>query len=443
MPRLMYTPHPPESRLRAFVPPSLVRAAEKDISVNFNELFEMRRVIEEIARDLEEAQPDLIPFFATGGIPFMFPAMHALADRKEFGLVDGRHFHMFPGLAWEAKLDGVGSKDYFASEFGKLIASATHKDGSLRIWTMDATFTGNAVRTLLNSLHRAFLELPNRPPRASVSLLAIIDASRAHRKRKPDKLPLDSPLGTLYLKQPAHYSPTGDLKDRQPVRFVRNSDDDLFDLEVEFRVVSIIPTEDKAELIGAIARKDTLGVAPEHIVGRLTVHFDNGYSPSGTGGNNIGSNVLAYLSKREDRLPWTEWLATAALLPLEEDERESFEEGRSMTRGGLRIFELMPELTEEVVEGLMSKRALLDSVEVYCLKEHALGQFKAHCGVQPTCFPGKLLRKVLASARADNAAAADALMLFRVCRLDKVAEEPHERGEQELLEWWDAQLKRD
>jgi len=43
---LMYTPHPDQSRLPAFVPPSLVRAAEKDFAVKFSELLEMRRVIE-------------------------------------------------------------------------------------------------------------------------------------------------------------------------------------------------------------------------------------------------------------------------------------------------------------------------------------------------------------------------------------------------------------
>jgi hypothetical protein len=444
MPRLMYTPHPVESRLPAFVPPFLVRAAENDVAVAFNELLEMRRVIEQIAGDLESAQPDLIPFFATGGIPFMFPAMHALADRRSYGLIDGRHFHMFPGLSWNGKLDGVDSETYFASEFGNLITSATHEDGSLRIWTMDATLTGNAVRKLLNALHRTFLELPTRPPKASVSLLAIIDASRADRKAKDDKIPLDFPLGTLYLKRPADHSPAGELKDRQPVLFFRNSGDDLFDLTVEFRVISTIPTEDRAELIGAVAKKDALGVAPEQQVGRLTLQFENGYSPSGTGGNSIGSNILAYLSNTEDRLPWREWLRTAALPPIGEEEREGYEEARSGTRDGLRIFELMRARTEEVVRGLLSKRSLLESVEVYCLKEHALRQLSDHGGVQPNYFPGKLLRKVLASStRADNRAITDALTLFRVCHPDKVPAEPNERGERELLKWWGTQLGRD
>jgi hypothetical protein len=94
----------------------LVRAAENDVPVVFSALLEMRRVIEQIAGDLEAAQPDLIPFFATGGIPFMFPAMYALADRQAFSLLDGLHFHMFPGLSWDGKLDGVDLETFFARE---------------------------------------------------------------------------------------------------------------------------------------------------------------------------------------------------------------------------------------------------------------------------------------------------------------------------------------
>ena len=441
---LMYTPHPAQSRLSAFVPSSLVRAAENDVPVKFSELLELRRVIEQMAGDLQAAQPDLIPFFATGGIPFMIPAMHVLEARRAYSLIDGRHFHMFPGLSWGGELDGVNSETYFAREFGSLVTSATHQDGSVRIWTMDATFTGNAIRKLLTAVHRGFQELPGRPPKAFVSLLAIIDASRADRKAKDDtNILLNSPSGTFYLKRPAEFSPTGELNDRHPVRFVRNGGKDLFELMVEYRVVTTIPTEDRYELIGAIANKETLGVAPNHQVGRLTVEFDNGYSESGTGGNGIGTNILNYLGKTEDRLPWSQWLNVAALPVLGEDEKEGYEEVKTLSLAGLRVFELLGAPTEDALEGLLEQRGLLTAVEIYCLKEHALDQFHKSGGVHPTSFRDKLLRKVLASARFDTGAAPNALALFRVCHLDKVGDEPHQRCDQELLDWWDEQLRRD
>jgi hypothetical protein len=438
----MYTPHPVESRLTAFVPRSLVRAAENDVSIAFHEILGMRRVVAQIASDLEVAQPDLIPFFATGGIPFIFPTMHALADKAAYSLLDGRHFHMFPGLSWDGKLDGVDSESFFAGEFGRLIADATPEKGKLRIWTMDATFTGNAVWKLLKALHRACHELTTRPPKVSVSLLAIIDASRASREAMEDDIPLESPFGTLYLKRPAVYSPTQAMGHGQPVSFVRDTGDDLFDLTIEFRVVSAIPTEDRAELIGSVAKKNCLGVASNHEVGRLTVTFDNGRTVSGTGGNGIGNNILAWLSKTEDSLPWNKWLEAAALQPPGEDEKESYEEATSSTLDGLRMFELIFEPTETVVEGLTSKSGLLDGAEVYCLKHHAIRQFRENGSVDPTCFTGKLLRKVLASAKAHNELAADALMLFRVCRRDMASDELDQHTEGEMLKWWDKQLER-
>lgn len=65
------------------------------------------------------------------------------------------------------------------------------------------------------------------------------------------------------------------------------------------------------------------------------------------------------------------------------------------------------------MDGLLVKGGLLNGPEVYCLKEHAVRQFTYNGGVEPTCFSGGLLRKVLASAKADNAQIPDALMLFQ------------------------------
>lgn len=44
--------------LQGFVPPSLVGAAQNDVSVKFSELLEMRRVIEQMADDIQAAGPD-------------------------------------------------------------------------------------------------------------------------------------------------------------------------------------------------------------------------------------------------------------------------------------------------------------------------------------------------------------------------------------------------
>jgi len=141
----MYSPHPPDNRIRAFVPQSLVDATQNECAIPFGQFLEMGRTVERLADMIVASEPDLIPFFATGGIPFAIPAMHVLYSRKAYDFVDGTHFHMFPGLSWNGKLDGIDSETFFAGEFGQLIEGEAATDGGIRIWTLDATFTGNAA----------------------------------------------------------------------------------------------------------------------------------------------------------------------------------------------------------------------------------------------------------------------------------------------------------
>jgi hypothetical protein len=445
MAKLMYTPHPPDNRLQAFVTSSLVEAAQNNVTLQFSEFLELRRTVEQLADAIEESEPDVIPFFATGGIPFMFPAMHVLYDRKKYSLVDGTRFHMFPGLSWNGKLGDIDSESFFSKEFGSLIEAQALKNEPVRIWTMDATFTGNAIRKLLKALHRCFSEMRTVPKSVSVSIVAVIDASRASTVPKDENLPLETPYGTFYLKRPRDFEPLSDLKDRQRCQFQRADGGDLFQVDITYWTLPVIPTEDRAELIGAHAKKDVLGITPENQIGRLTVEFANGYSPSGTGGGSLGSKVLNWLSKSEDQLPWNKWIELADSEPVRDEEREDYEEGKRQTTGGLRIWELLTSgpSTADVVNGLLKQRGLLQDVEVYCLKEHALSEFSEAGGVQPTSFPDKILRKALASAKANSNATDDALTLFRVCQLEIAATEPQDIDTQELLKWWDAKLGRE
>jgi hypothetical protein len=68
MAKLMYAPLPPDNRLQAFVTSSLVEAAQNIVTLQFSEFLELRRTVEQLADAIEESEPDVIPFFATGGI---------------------------------------------------------------------------------------------------------------------------------------------------------------------------------------------------------------------------------------------------------------------------------------------------------------------------------------------------------------------------------------
>jgi len=248
----------------------------------------------------------------------------------------------------------------------------------------------------------------------------------------------------LYVEHLSAFSADDALLDRQPARFVRNDGNDLFDLDITFWSVEAIPTEDRAELIGAHARKDILGIEPEDMVGRLTVEFANGYSPSGTGGGTLGSKILTWLGKSEDQYPWCKWIETAKAAPVQEHEQADYEEGRRQSLGGLRIYELLHAggTVADVVDGLLRKPALLEDAEVYCLKRCAYAEFKK-TGVAPTCVPPVLLRKVIATARKVPDAVDDALALLQVCNLELAADEPSEDDAELRLEWWDQQIHRD
>lgn len=283
------------------------------------------------------------------------------------------------------------------------------------------------------------------PKSVSISIVAVIDASRANTVPNDQNLPLETPFGTVYLERPKDFEPLSDLKDRQRCQFQRTDGGDLFQVDITFWTLPVIPTEDRAELIGAHAKKNVLGITAKNQIGRLAVEFANGYSPSGTGGGSLASKILNWLSKSENQLPWKKWIELARSEPVRDEEREDYEEGKRQTTAGLRIWELLTSgpSTADVVNGLLKQQGLLQDVEVYCLKQHALSEFSKAGGVQPTSFPGKILRKALASAKANSNATDDALIFFRVCRLEIAATEPQDIEPQELLMWWDAKLGRE
>ena len=442
--RLMYTPHPPDSRIAAFVPKSLTDAARNDIEISFDELLEMRRTISLIADEIVSFEPDLIPFFATGGIPFAFPAMNVIANRGQASFVDGNHFHMFPGLSWNSKLDGADSESFFATEFGALVKQHAEGGRQVRILTLDATFTGNAIRKLMTAIHRVFEELEVKPRNAVVSLLAIIDASRAKKEPAEGKMALSTSSETLYLTEPSEFVPNGSLCDRTPTRFVRQDGKDLFDLDVTFLTMSAIPTEDRSELIGAHAKPEILGITPENVVGRLTVHCSNGRTVTGTGGGSVAHNLLNALSGNEDQPPWSEWSKTAAAPPVSDSERAAYEERNSLSNDVLKVFEMDihpgADMTS-VVASLSTKSGLLTDVEVWSLLEHSYCEFN-ETGTSVTSIPRELERKVVASARKDAKVIKNAVELFRICNVETAATEPQGIDESAQLDWWDKNLPR-
>lgn len=85
----MYQMHPDRASLFAGDPPEPAQAAENVQTIRFDDLLEMRQVVWDLAGFIEEWKPDLVPFFATGGIPYLIPVMHVLERKGQRDFLDG------------------------------------------------------------------------------------------------------------------------------------------------------------------------------------------------------------------------------------------------------------------------------------------------------------------------------------------------------------------
>jgi hypothetical protein len=437
VPNSMYTSHPKSSALKLVAKESLVDAVEKQVSVSFADLLAMRRVVERLATAIRWSQPDLVPFFATGGIPFVLPAMHALSRLRMDELLRGKHFHMFPGLSWGGKLGGLNSESFFAKEFGNLIADHAKKKDRLRVFTMDATFTGNAIRKLLTSMYAAFEQAGAVPKDSAVSIIAVIDASRAkENKKRSNSIVLYGPKDDINLSPPSEFEPIEVLQGGSRCKFRRKDGKDLFALEIEYWVMDSIPTEDKADLIGAKAAAKILGVESKPDAGRFTVEFSNKLNSTGTGGNGLAANLMNWLSQSEDNLPWCNWIEAERAAPVQEEEGGDYAESRRQGKGGLTIYELLISQPsgDEVVKALTKQRKELSSEEIYCLTE-VLKANSVKGGV-----PVDVVRRAIGASKKDASCIQGTLEACRLFDPKLAALIPKKTSPCDELAWWDAKL---
>ncbi|TWT64396.1 hypothetical protein [Rubinisphaera italica] len=437
----LYVAHPPDYSLPFTPPASWVTAVENEFAIVFKDFLAMRRMIESLTHRVLQFQPTLVPFFATGGIPYVLPIIQSLKGPEAAPLIDRPRFHRFPGLSWNGKHDGETSTEFFEREFAALITAELEYTDTIRIWTVDATFTGNAINRLLKAIYGAFSRLKEQPKQAVVSVVGIIDASRAHRNDEDGILILPTEYGDLNVAAPSEFRPAVDLVDGQPCRFERSEGDTLFDLEVTYWSAPSIPTEDRAELIGAHSQKDKLGVYSESVRGRITIEFENQMSSSGTGGDTVASNILNWLAKPEESPPWRDWLRTADAPEVEN--YEDYNEAKRQGQTGLSIAEAMFSSTDDLVRGYLEKDGLLNDDEIQNLWDRALNEFQGNGAQQSVRWPNNLLRKVSASVRQYPEIADRAFKLLQVCFLEFAAIEPVDEDFETRLQWWKDKIPRD
>jgi len=411
------------------MPESLVEAISHPQHVTFGELSEMRTTIRELADLVEREQPDLVPFFATGSIPYVLPLLHMLYDQKQTELTDGTKFHLFPGLSWGGRIDGLRSVDFFAREFAPLLTGALGVHRPVRVLSIDTTNTGNAVNRIVTAFETLCDHVPDASPESfELSVIGVVNCQRtAGEKGDGSRIEVEAaPQGAPVL-TPRGYTPEQRPKNRSPVRFRRDHGPERFGLLISYWVVSNIPSEDEAQLIGARGLHRSLAVDPDDTAGRIIIEFENGLSTASTGLNALGRRFLGLLSARDDSEPWTRLCEANAQPRLTEEDRPAYEEGKFWTQGALRLFELNHTETEQAVRSLLAQNDL-ESVEIYWLWNQAE-------------VPPEALAKVVESVRRDPVTRGpEALRFFRRARPDLAGAEP-DGDDAARLTWWFERLE--
>lgn len=365
--RLMYQSHPSRESIFTNIPQHLVEATQNIQSIQFEDLDEMHRLIWELADLAAEWQPDLLPFFATGGIPYAFPLMRVLDKRGYRTLTDGKHFHIYPGLSWDGTIEGESAESYFASSFGELIRSSSGGD-PVRVLVIDTTNTGNAVNKAVAACRLALRASGVIADAISLRIIGIVNTSHSE-SQKPDKMKsvVHGAIRQAHVITPSGVRLPDELHDRKFGKADFFEDDPEFSFELSYWLAGNVPTEDKSELIGIDAVHEELTTVSRARSGRLQIEYKNHETQQGTGLSHLPGRLIALLAMPLDAWQWEKMRQIDQLPTQSTEEREASAELRAISEGGLRLFELMNVCTTEAIDGLKKISRKLMDVEVYWL----------------------------------------------------------------------------
>jgi hypothetical protein len=413
----MYTSHPPENELRGVRPQHLADAPRHVHQISYISLIDIHDTISGIATVVNHLDPDYVAFFATGGIPICVPVMRHLNDAGCRRLVAGDVFHMFPGLAWEGVIKGVSAADYFSREMGMLIAGLSHARAAT-IVVIDTTNSGNAVNLAVKGVVDAATEGGAGP--INLYVIGVVNRDRAQAQPPEGRCEVTSQKGNVNIITPALWMPEGALREREFARFASIAGYSSVTVQISYWIVDKLFTEDKAELIGAAAIRESLGIEADDTAGRLEINFPSGRTIMGTGLDTVGKRLINLLANRRDSLGWRCLERTNSLPPVAEEDQEFGQESRYWSEGGLRLIEMNEDPTATLTY-LLGKPGLLTGVEIYWLR------------VQVP-FPEVAVPKVVAAMR--RAAPDDELNVEAIAFLRKAFPQATAPETSNVREWW-------
>ena len=369
--RLMYTSHPPDNHI-PFVPASRLSEAVNAIhSIKYDSLVNVWQTIRELAIEINTLGPDLVVFFATGGIPIVFPILHCLSDAGRYDLTDGSVFHMFPGLAWDGNIGDKKPMQYFVDEIGEAIRSTSKSTSrSLRqIVAIDTTNSGNAVNLAVQSLFEGCKKASVNP---DITVYGVVNnAARPNLEQNLSRRQirhLDGSHSDLLV--PTGFRPTEDLVERRPAVFVGKSENvSESKVVISYWFVDELFTEDCAELIGIAAIHKHLKVVTSGTAGRMRILFENGRVLTETGLDAVGRRLIRVLSAEHSQMPWSLYIKVGAMPTVSSDEDGFFHNTELDREAFQRLFEI--ENDECGIKSILNKKGLLSSIDIYYLKDHS------------------------------------------------------------------------
>ncbi len=417
---LMYQSHLDNKRLFSDISPKPVEATQNVHPIPFDDLQEMHQLVWDLAAVIVDWKPVLVPFFATGGIPYLLPVMHVLEKQKQRAFIDGQHFHMYPGLAWGGTVEGVKSSEFFASSFGEVIRLRLGND-PVRILVIDTTNTGNAVNNAVAACQRAVQMSGASPNSIELRVIGIVNSSHSEAQtHSDDKLLVTGTHRVAHVLTPTGFTPSSALLDRKFTSFACRSTEAGFRFQLTYWLADHIPTEDEAELIGVEAVHETLATSSQAKAGRLKVVYGNGQTQQGTSLGSLPGQLISLLSLPIDAWQWNKMREINESPQLTVGDAGGLAELAELSQGGLRLFEMQAHTEGEVVNSLLKIPRLLLDVEVYWL-----GTL--------TRPPRAIARKVRDSLAKGSCSGIEALRYFRRAFPDLAISDP---GGDESAEWW-------
>ena len=413
----MYTVHPDSSALDSAMPVQLAEAARNVYDIQYESMRAMRDTVFRLATLVQSFRPTLVPFFATGAIPYVLPAMHRLADVGEMDFLNGDIFHMFPGLAWSSSQLGATGQKVFADVFPPLLKD----QGRHRVLCVDTTGVGNAVNAAVGALLEA---CASANAAADVRVVGIVNGVKSGRA--PGREPVNGANGPVaHVLVPRGLSHAEPLQESEFQPFTGQSVPKNVTLRVAYWCATEIPTEDRAELIGAVSLREELQIGGLKAAGRIRMVSSNGEAPQETGLDSVAKRFSNALSKDDSSMFWTWANRSAALPPASPDTVRMRDEVRWATEGCLRLFELRHD--NDAVEHLKLQTTTYGGAEITLLTEK--GEFG-----QP--FLGRV-RHALSQAQPDDWRLIDVAATYLSRAMPEIARSlPKGLQPSEVQTWW-------